>query len=218
MDCLTVSIHSKMTSISIDSSGWGHGILMPGSTRYCALVENKGSDIRFIESIFSAKIEDADFPDELDLNSSIVFHATICNSISRNIERPVRIELIQDGIVKGWSQWVDAALGPEGTMDLLLRVDNWTWKEESTTHAGDYLLCLSMRNTYGNIWIPMGHGKKVIVLDSAAIDDVKDEGNSRDAIYDLHGRKMSDDINSLAPGVYIKVNEGTVSKIILPFK
>lgn len=75
-----------------------------------------------------------------------------------------------------------------------------------------------MRNTYGDIWIPMGHGKKVIVLDSAAIDDVKDEGNSCDAIYDLHGRKMTDDINSLDPGVYIKVNEATVSKIILPFK
>lgn len=217
-DGLSDGLYSLENDFYIDSSGWGHGILMPGSTRYCALVENNGSDIRFIESIFSAKIEDADFPDQLDLNSSIVFYATICNSISRNIERPVRIELIQDGIVKGWSQWVNAALGPEGTMDLQLRVDNWTWKEESAPHAGDYLLCLSMRNTYGDIWIPMGHGKKVIVLDSAAIDDVKDEGNSCDAIYDLHGRKMSDDINSLAPGMYIKVNEGTVSKIILPFK
>lgn len=63
-----------------------------------------------------------------------------------------------------------------------------------------------------------GTWQKVIVLDSAAIDDVKDGGNSCDAIYDLHGRKMTDDINSLAPGIYITVDEGTVSKIILPFK
>ena len=84
----------------ISPSGWGQGILMPGSVQYCALVKNNGSDIRFIESVFPPKIEVADFPDQLDLNSSNVFHATICNSIPRKLERHVRIELIQDGTVK----------------------------------------------------------------------------------------------------------------------
>lgn len=202
----------------ISPSGWGHGILMPGSGQYCALVENNGSDIRFIESIFPPKIEEADFPDQFDLNSSTVFHANICNSTPRKLERPVRIELIQDGTVKGWSPWVNASLGPEEIIDLEMKVDNWIWKEKSNSHSGDYVLCLSVRNPYGNIWIPMGQGKKVTVSDSAAIGTVKADNISADAIYDLYGRRVSDDVNALSPGLYIRQHNGIVSKIAIPFK
>ena len=55
-------------------------------------------------------------------------------------------------------EWVNAIFGPEEIIDLELRVDDWTWKDESTPYAGDYVLCLSMRNSYGDIWIPIGHG------------------------------------------------------------
>lgn len=202
----------------ISPSGWGHGILMPGSGQYCALVENNGSDIRFIESIFPPKIEEADFPDQFDLNSSTVFHANICNSTPRKLERPVRIELIQDGTVKGWSPWVNASLGPEEIIDLEMKVDNWIWKEKSNSHSGDYVLCMSVRNPYGNIWIPMGQGKKVTVSDSAAIGTVKADNISADAIYDLYGRRVSDDVNALSPGLYIRQHNGIVSKIAIPFK
>lgn len=202
----------------ISPSGWGHGILMPGSGQYCALVENNGSDIRFIESIFPPKIEEADFPDQFDLNSSNVFHATICNSTPRKLERPVRAELIQNGTVKGWSPWVNASLGPEGTIDLEMRIDNWIWKEKRNSHSGDYILCLSIRNPYGDIWIPMGQGKKVTVSDSAAIGAVKLDDISADAIYDLYGRRVSDDVNALSPGLYIRQHYGVVSKIAIPSK
>lgn len=202
----------------ISPSGWGHGILMPGSGQYCALVENNGSDIRFIESIFPPKIEEADFPDQFDLNSSTVFHANICNSTPRKLERPVRVELIQDGTVKGWSPWVNASLGPEEIIDLEMKVDNWIWKEKSNSHSGDYVLCLSVRNPYGDIWIPMGQGKKVTVSDSAAIGAVKLDDISADAIYDLYGRRVSDDVNALSPGLYIRQHNGIVSKIAIPFK
>lgn len=202
----------------ISPSGWGHGILMPGSGQYCALVENNGSDIRFIESIFPPKIEEADFPDQFDLNSSTVFHANICNSTPRKLERPVRVELIQDGTVKGWSPWVNASLGPEEIIDLEMKVDNWIWKEKSNSHSGDYVLCLSIRNPYGDIWIPMRQGKKVTVSDSAAIGAVKADNISADAIYDLYGRRVSDDVNALSPGLYIRQHNGIVSKIAIPFK
>lgn len=202
----------------ISPSGWGHSILMPGSGRYCALAENNGSDIRFIESIFPPKIEEADFPDQFDLNSSTVFHANICNSTPRKLERPVRVELIQDGTVKGWSPWVNASLGPEEIIDLEMKVDNWIWKEKSNSHSGDYVLCLSVRNPYGDIWIPMGQGKKVTVSDSAAIGAVKLDDISADAIYDLYGRRVSDDVNALSPGLYIRQHNGIVSKIAIPFK
>lgn len=202
----------------ISPSGWGHSILMPGSGRYCALAENNGSDIRFIESIFPPKIEEVDFPDQFDLNSSNVFHATICNSTPRKLERPVRAELIQDGTVKGWSPWVNASLGPEEIIDLEMKVDNWIWKEKSNSHSGDYVLCLSIRNPYGDIWIPMRQGKKVTVSDSAAIGAVKADNISADAIYDLYGRRVSDDVNALSPGLYIRQHNGIVSKIAIPFK
>lgn len=202
----------------ISPSGWGHSILMPGSGRYCALAENNGSDIRFIESIFPPKIEEADFPDQFDLNSSTVFHANICNSTPRKLERPVRVELIQDGTVKGWSPWVNASLGPEEIIYLEMKVDNWIWKEKSNSHSGDYVLCLSVRNPYGDIWIPMGQGKKVTVSDSAAIGAVKLDDISADAIYDLYGRRVSDDVNALSPGLYIRQHNGIVSKIAIPFK
>lgn len=202
----------------ISPSGWGHGILMPGSGQYCALVENNGSDIRFIESIFPPKIEEADFPDQFDLNSSTVFHANICNSTPRKLERLVRIELIQDGTVKGWSPWINAFWGPEEIFDLEMRVDNWIWREKSNSHSGDYILCLSIRNPYGDIWIPMGQGKKVTVSDSAAIGAVKLDDISADAIYDLYGRRVSDDVNALSPGLYIRQHNGIVSKIAIPFK
>lgn len=78
-------------------------------------------------------------------------HATLRNSISRVHERHVRVELIQDGIVKGWSPWVNATFKPEETIDLELKVDRWTWADESITHAGDYVSCLSIRNPYGDI-------------------------------------------------------------------
>lgn len=202
----------------ISPSGWGHGILMPGSGQYCALVENNGSDIRFIESIFPPKIEEADFPDQFDLNSSTVFHANICNSTPRKLERPVRVELIQDGTVKGWSPWVNASLGPEEIIDLEMKVDNWIWKEKSNSHSGDYVLCLSIRNPYGDIWIPMRQGKKVTVSDSAAIGAVEADNISADAIYDLYGRRVSDDVNALSPGLYIRQHYGVVSKIAIPSK
>ena len=215
---LSDGLYSIENDFYISPSGWGHGILMPGSTRYCALVENNGSDIRFIESIFPPEIEDADFPDQFDLNSSNVFHATISNYITRKLERPVRVELIQDGIVKGWSPSVNASLEPEGTIDLELRVDNWFWEEESNSHIGEYVLCLSIRNTYGDIWIPMGQGKKVTVSDSAGIDAVKVDDISDDATYDLYGRRVSDDVNALSSGLYIRQHNGVVSKIAIPFR
>lgn len=217
-DGLPDGLYSLKNDFYISHSGWGHGILMPISTRYCALVENNGSDIRFIESICSPEIEGADIPDKLDLNSSIAFHATIRSSLSRNIERPVRVELIQDGIVKGWSPWVNATFGPEETIDFELKVNKWTWKEESTSHAGEYVLCLSMRNPYGDIWIPMGQGKKVTASDITGIEAVRVNDISDDAIYDLHGRKVTDDVNTLSSGIYIRVHNGVVSKIVLPFK
>ncbi len=212
---LSDGLYSLGNDFYISPSGWGHGILMPGSVQYCALVKNNGSYIRFIESIFAPKIELADFPDQFDLNSSNVFHATICNTIPRKLERPVRVELIQDGTVKGWSPWVNASWEPEGTIDLELSVDDWTWKEKSNSHLGEYILCLSIRNTYGDIWIPMGQGKKVTVSDSASIDAVKADETSYDAIYDLFGRRVSDDINALSSGLYIRRHNGVVSKIAI---
>lgn len=217
-DGLSDGLYLLENDFYISPSGWGHGILMPGSGRYCALVENNGFDIQFIESIFPPEIEEADFPDQFDLNSSTVFHATICNSTPRKLERPVRVELIQDGTVKGWSQWVNASWGPEGTIDLDLSVDNWIWKEKSNSHIGEYVLCLSIRNTYGDIWIPMGQGKKVTVSDSAGIGAVKVDDISDDATYDLFGRRVSDDINALPPGLYIRLRDGVVSKIAIPLK
>ena len=85
-------------------------------------------------------------------------------------------------MVKGWSTWVNVALKPEETIEIALTVDKWTWKDESISHAGDYVLCLSMRNPYGDIWIPMGQGKKITVSDSAAIDVVGVEDTHHDAI------------------------------------
>ncbi len=200
----------------IGPSGWGHGILMPDATRYCALVENNGSDIRFIESICAPEIEEADIPDKFALNSSVTFHATLRNSTSRKVVRPVRVELIQDGIVKGWSPWVNANFEPEETIDFVITVDKWTWKDEKISHAGDYAICLSMRNSYGDIWIPMGQGQKVTIYDSVGVDAVRVDESSSDEIYDLHGRKVADDVNALSPGIYIRQRNGTVTKIIRP--
>ncbi len=200
----------------IGPSGWGHGILMPDATRYCALVENNGSDIRFIESICAPKIEEADIPDKFALNSSVTFYATLRNSTSRKVVRPVRVELIQDGIVKGWSPWVSANFEPEETIDFVITVDKWTWKDEKISHAGDYAICLSMRNSYGGIWIPMGQGQKVTIYDSVGVDAVRVDESSSDTIYDLHGRKVADDVNVLSPGIYIRQRNGTVTKIIRP--
>ncbi len=200
----------------IGPSGWGHGILMPIATRYCALVENNGSDIRFIESICAPEIEEADIPDKFALNSSVTFHATLRNSTSRKVVRPVRVELIQDGIVKGWSPWVNANFEPEETIDFVITVDKWTWKDEKISHAGDYAICLSMRNSYGDIWIPMGQGQKVTIYDSVGVDAVRVDESSSDEIYDLHGRKVADDVNVLSPGIYIRQRNGTVTKIIRP--
>ena len=64
--------------------------------------------------------------------------------------------------------------------------------------------------------IPMGQGKKVTVSDISAIDDVSIDNNSNDAIYDLQGRKVTDDTNTLSPGIYIKLHNGVASKITLP--
>lgn len=217
-DGLPDGLYSLENDFYISPSGWGHGILQPAATRYCALVENNGSDVRFIESICPPEIEGSDIPDKLDLCSSIVFHATLRNSISRNMERPVRVELIQDGIVRGWSPWVNAALGPEKTIDLELNVDKWIWKDESISHAGEYVLCLSMRNPYGDIWIPMAQGKSVTVSESVSIDAVRVDDISHDAIYDLHGRKVADDVNTLPSGIYVRLHNGVVSKIALPFR
>lgn len=212
---LSDGLYSLENDFYISPSGWGHSIPMPGSERYCALVKNGGCDIQFIESIFPPKIEESDFPDQFDLNSSNVFHATISNSTPRNLERPVRVELIQDGTVKGWSPWVNASWGPEGTIDLDLRVDNWIWEEKRDSHIGEYVLCLSIRNTYGDIWIPMGQGKKITVSDSSGIDAVKVDDISDDATYDLYGMRVSDDVNALSSGIYIRKHNGVVSKIVI---
>lgn len=215
-DGLPDGLYSLENDFHISPSGWGHAILMPFSPRYSALVENKGSDIRFIESICIPKIVNADIPDEFDLDSSVAFHTTLCNSIYRKVERPVRVELIQDGIVKGWSSWVYATFGPEETIDVDLIVDKWTWKDEGISHAGDYELCLSMRNSYGDIWIPMGQGKKITVMESAAIDAIRVDDDSNDVIYDLQGRKVTNDIDALSSGIYIRRHNGVVSKTVLP--
>ena len=212
---LSDGLYSLENDFYVSPSGWGHSILMPVSGQYCALVTNNGSDIRFIESIFPPKIEVADFPDQIDLNSSNVFHATICNSRPRKLERTVRVELIQDGTVKGWSPGVDASWEPEGTIDLELSVDNWIWKDKSNSHPGKYVLCLSIRNTYGDIWIPMGQGKKVTVSDSAGIDAVKVDDIAEDAMYDLYGRRVSGDTNALSSGLYVRLHNGVVSKIVI---
>lgn len=161
------------------------------TTRYSAIVENNGTDIRFIESICTPRIEAADIPDRIDISSSVQINATISNSIPRKVERPMRVELIQNGVVKGWSPWIIASLGPEETIDLKLRAESWTWINETASHDGDYILCLSMRNSYGDIWLPMGQGKKVTVSDSAGIDTIMDDDMFEDAIYDLFGRKVN---------------------------
>ncbi|MDE6629237.1 MAG: hypothetical protein K2K36_07695 [Muribaculaceae bacterium] len=213
---LADGLYSLANDFHISPSGWGHGIIMPGSTRYCALVENNGSNIRFIESICPPETVDADLPDQLILNTTIVFQATLRNRTPRNVTRPVRVELIQNGTVKGWSPWVNTAFDPEGTIEFELKVDRWTWKDESISHAGDYVLCLSMRNSYGDIWIPMGLGKQVTVYDSAGTEAVSVDESLADAIYDLHGRRMADDVNSLSPGIYICRRNGIAAKIIRP--
>lgn len=217
---LSDGLYLLENDINISPSGWGHGILMPGSIQYCALVENNGSDIRFIECIFPPKIEEADIPDQIDISASTVFHATISNSIPRKLERPVRVELIQDGIVKGWTSWVNASWGPEETIDLELKADNWIWKDKSDSHIGEYVICLSILNIYGNIWLPMGKGKKVTVSDSAGIEAIKADDISGDisddATYDIYGRRVSDDINALSSGLYIRRHNGIVTKIAIP--
>lgn len=211
-------LYSLANDLYISPSGWGHSIHPPFTTRYCALVENNGSDIRFIESIRPPETVDSDIPDQIDIDSSVEFRAALRSYKSSDLERPVRAELIQDGVVKGWSSWTNASFGPEETIDFVLTADNWAWKEESVSHAGDYLLCLSMRNSYGDIWIPMGKGKKVTVSDSAAIDAVRVDSCSPDGIYDLHGRKVSDDVRTLSEGIYIIWQKGEARKISLPVR
>lgn len=184
-------IYSLENDFNISPSGWGHGIPAPMTIRYSALVENNGSDISFIESICIPRIEAADIPDIIDIRSPVQIHATISNTMPRKIERPVRVELIQNGIVKGWSPWIIASLEPEETMDLGLRAESWTWINETASHDGDYLLCLSMRNSFGDIWIPMGQGKKVTVSGSAGLDAVIADDILEDSVYDLFGRKVS---------------------------
>lgn len=200
-DGLPDGIYSLQNDFYIDHSGWGHGILAPMTTRYSAIVENNGSDIRFIESICTPRIEAADVPDRIDISSSVRIHATIRNSIPRKVERPIRVELIQNGEVKGWSPWILASLGPEETIGLKLRAGSWTWINETASHDGDYILCLSMRNSCGDIWLPMGQGKKVTVSDSAGIDNIKDDDIFEDTIYDLFGRKVNKPLNG---NIYIQ--------------
>ncbi len=214
-DGLNDGLYSLENDFNISPSGWGHGILLSYATRYCALVENNGSDVRFIQSIYPPKIEKVEIPDEIDLSSSVAFHATLHNTTSLNLKRSVRAELVQEGIVKGWSPQVNTSIESEETIDFVLTADKWTWKDEGISHAGDYVLCLSMRNSYGNIWIPLGQGKKVTVSDIAAIDAVKADDNYHDAIYDLHGRKVMDGINTLSSGIYIRLHNGAASKIII---
>lgn len=211
-------LYALLNDVYISPSGWGNGIQIPEGVRYCALVENNGSDVRLIECIITPELLDSEIPDNICLNSETLFTATLFNLKPRYYERYVRAELIQDGIVKGWSAPVNAAFESKEINDFELKVDNWTWKNESISHAGDYLLCLSMRNSYGDIWIPMNQGKKVTVMDSASIDQIIIDDNSRDSIYDLHGRKVTNDINSLSPGLYIIRHNGVVSKIAIPLR
>ena len=143
---------------------------------------------------------------------------SLCSTTPRKLEREVRIELIQDGVVKGWSPSVNTEFEPEGSTEVELTAESWTWKDESTSHTGDYTVCVSMRNSYGEIWIPMGQGRKISISDSAGIDAVMADDNFHDAIYDLHGRKVTDDVNTLAPGIYIRRHNGVASKIIAPLK
>lgn len=215
-DGLPDGLYSLANDVYISPSGWGHSLLMPDSPRYCAVVENNGADIRFIESFCAPETVEADIPDELDVNSSVAFHAILCNPIARKLERRVRVELVQDGIVKGWSPSVDTVFDWEETIDLELTAGNWTWKDEGISHAGEYVLFISMRNSYGDIWIPIGRGAKVTVSDSAGLEAVRLEGNYGDAIYDLQGRKVAGDVNSLPSGIYIRLHDGVVSKIVVP--
>lgn len=213
-DGLRDGIYSLKNDFYISPSGWGHNIELPICERGCALVANGGTDIRFIRAVYIPEIKHADFPDKIDLDAPTAFNATLCNTIPYDQERLVRVELIQDGIVKGWSPWAYATFEPEEKIDFTLTADKWTWTDESVCHTGEYILCLSVRNSYGDIWIPMGQGKKVSVSDSASIDALSFDGNSRSTMYDLQGRKVSNDAD-LSPGVYIRLNNGTASKTIL---
>ena len=62
----------------------------------------------------------------------------------------------------------------------------------------------------------MGQGQKVTIYDSVGVDAVRVDESSSDEIYDLHGRKVADDVNALSPGIYIRQRNGTVTKIIRP--
>ena len=62
----------------------------------------------------------------------------------------------------------------------------------------------------------MGQGQKVTIYDSVGVDAVRVDESSSDEIYDLHGRKVADDVNVLSPGIYIRQRNGTVTKIIRP--
>lgn len=61
----------------------------------------------------------------------------------------------------------------------------------------------------------MGQGKKVTVSDSAGIDAVKVDDIAEDAMYDLYGRRVSGDTNALSSGLYVRLHNGVVSKIVI---
>lgn len=187
---LSDGLYSLENDFYIAPSGWGHTIHLPEAVRYCARVENNGSDVCFIEANSIPEIVSSDLPDKLDLDSPVTLHASLCNPTSYRMDRYVRAELIQNGEVKGWSSSVVSTLESEETISFEITVDKWNRRDGNNLQDGEYLLCLSMLNSYGSIWIPMGKGKRVTVTGSAAVNTTEAEDNSNDIIYDIYGRKV----------------------------
>lgn len=207
-------IYSMKNNIYINAYGWANIFQHPYASKYCAVVENHGSDIHFIETPYIPELVNSDIPDRIDLNSTNVFQASLRNPINHTAKRYVRAELVQNGIVKGWTPNIAVSFKPEETIDFAMTADKWIWKNEATSHSGDYILCLSTLNSYGNIWIPMGTGKNVAVTESAGIGDVISDTQTHNGRYDLFGRKIPDASSTLPPGIYITIRNGKASKTL----
>lgn len=209
-------LYSLENDVYIESSGWGHCIVPIVYTRYCALVENNGCDICFIEAGYSPGVESTDIPDKIDIRSQADIRATLINRMPYNRSCLLRAELVQDGYVKGWSSPFPATFAPEEVIDYDLKIDNWTWQSDDVSHDGDYLLCLSMRNPYGDIWLPIVTGKDVKVSGSSAVNAVEVDEKYQDTdLYDLYGHKVSNATDYLPPGIYLRRQNTTVSKLII---
>lgn len=199
----------------INHSGWGHTLFDMLGSRYSALVENNGHDVRLIETGCIPVTEDTRIPDNIYTDSSATFQATLRNPISRNLKRQVRAELVKEGRTKGWTPSVPASFEPEETIDFTLTADRWIW-EDRVAGSGEYLLCLSMLNPYGDIWIPMGPGKSVTLPGGSGVAAEAADASCHDGLYDMQGRRVAVNGAPVAPGLYIRINNGIASKIIKP--